>query len=100
MKDTSKINLIFDCDGTLVDSYPAVIDRIQRAFRTYQIEVDPDHVRELVLSTTVLMGVKQLSEESGIDYDDVFTEIQKSDENWELCSIYPHLLDVLRNDRF
>jgi len=44
----SSLSVIFDLDGTLVDSLPGITRSIQHALRVYDVAVTPGQVRELI----------------------------------------------------
>lgn len=98
MKD--KINLIFDCDGTLIDSYAAITDVICRAFAKLGLDCDPEYVRALCLFENVGFCMEKISEENGLDADIIKEEYRNTTENRELIRLYPNVRQLLADDRF
>ena len=95
-----KINLIFDCDGTLIDSYAAITDVICRAFAKHGLDCDPQYVRELCLYENVGFCMEKISEENGLDADIIKEEYKNTKEKTELISLYPNVRKVLEDSRF
>ena len=95
-----KINLIFDCDGTLIDSYEAIIDRECRLFREHDIICNPAKIRELSLLTSVNESVKMLASQIGLDGDALIKEIHALSENRSLITLFDGVKEVLANSKF
>lgn len=95
-----KINLIFDCDGTLIDSYEAIIDRECRLFREHDIICNPAKIRELSLLTSVSESVKLLAAQIDLDGDALIKEIHALSENHELITLFDGVKEVLSNNKF
>ena len=49
----TKISFIWDLDGTLLDSYEAILAGIEETFSRYQIPYDKESVRRFILETSV-----------------------------------------------
>lgn len=95
-----KINLIFDCDGTLIDSYGAIVDRICRAFAMHGVDCDPEYVREWSLRTTADECIVKLSGENGLNSEEMLEQVRELSENFDMITLIPHVKDVLGNSSF
>lgn len=96
----NKINLIFDCDGTLVDSYPAIIDSIAQLFRLYGIDCEDEEIREPALYNNVTYCITTLSAKYNLEPDMVLKDFQKIEENIELMRLFSNEEKVLADERF
>lgn len=95
-----RINLIFDCDGTLVDSYGAIVERICRAFMMQGIKCEPEYVREWSLRTTADECIVKLAGENALNSDFMLEAVHNLAENRDLITLYPHVSDVITNKKF
>lgn len=95
-----KINLIFDCDGTLIDSYGAISDRIYRQFKKHNIICNPVKIREYCLRTNANDCILFLSERCGLDGQEMIKEVHSLAENHDLITLYPNVVSVLENNAF
>ena len=68
-----KIALIFDCDGTILDSYDAIADRIYRGFKHFDIEESKERIGELCLFHNVDYCVRFLAAKHQTEYEEVKT---------------------------
>lgn len=95
-----KINLIFDFDGTIFDSYDSVTDCLYRLLKHFNIESDKKELRELALFHDVNYAINEYCNRYNIKFDDVKEYYKNIKQNFELIKPYPHLIDVLNNEKF
>ncbi len=62
-----KIAFIWDLDGTLLDSYEAILSGIEETFARFAIPYDKEKVREFILRYSVQDLLKQVAEERKLD---------------------------------
>ena len=62
-----KIAFIWDLDGTLLDSYEAILSGIEETFAQFSIPYDKEKVREFILKYSVQDLLVQVSEERKLD---------------------------------
>ncbi|MDQ0222884.1 HAD-IA family hydrolase [Streptococcus moroccensis] len=60
--------LIWDLDGTLFDSYDAILSGIEAAYAHYDLAYDQETVKSFILKESVHALFQQVAEENGIDY--------------------------------
>ena len=60
---------IWDLDGTLLDSYEAILAGIEETFAQYDIPYDKAEVRAFILQTSVQDLLEKVAEERGLDAD-------------------------------
>ena len=64
MKETA---FIWDLDGTLLDSYEAILSGIEETFAQFSIPYDKEKVREFILKFSVQDLLEQVAEERKLD---------------------------------
>ena len=62
-----KIAFIWDLDGTLLDSYEAILSGIEQTFAQFSIPYDKEKVREFILKYSVQDLLVQVAEERKLD---------------------------------
>ena len=66
MQETS---FIWDLDGTLLDSYEAILSGIEETYAQFSIPFDKEKVRAFILKYSVQDLLVQVAEERGLDVD-------------------------------
>ena len=64
-----KIAFIWDLDGTLLDSYEAILSGIEETFAQFTIPYDKEKVREFILKYSVQDLLEQVAEERNLDVE-------------------------------
>lgn len=64
-----KIAFIWDLDGTLLDSYEAILSGIEETFGQFAIPYDKEKVREFILKYSVQDLLVQVAEEKKLDVE-------------------------------
>ena len=62
-----KIAFIWDLDGTLLDSYEAILSGIEETFGQFAIPYDKEKVRDFILKYSVQDLLEQVAEERNLD---------------------------------
>lgn len=88
--------LIFDCDGTLVDSYDAIVDRICRVLTDFGFVPDSSFIREQILKSDSQTCVKCLCKQHGLKYEDVIKSLAQYTENRELIMLMDGCTETLQ----
>ncbi len=70
-KRTSKPALIWDLDGTLLDSYPVIVSAVLEAYREYGFEPDRDALYREIMATSLYSWIEKTGKATGIPYDPV-----------------------------
>ena len=60
---------IWDLDGTLLDSYEAILSGIEETYAQFSIPFDKEKVRDFILKYSVQDLLVQVAEERGLDVD-------------------------------
>ncbi len=96
----SKYNLIFDCDGTIFDSYDSICEWIFRVFKSLGIETDINNIRHDCLSEDVNYAIEQVCLKHNLDFKTVKEISNSFEQNLDLIKPYPNLNKVLDNNLF
>ncbi|MFS9017960.1 HAD hydrolase-like protein, partial [Streptococcus cristatus] len=64
-----KTAFIWDLDGTLLDSYEAILSGIEETFAQFSIPYDKEQVREFILKFSVQDLLVQVAEERKLDVE-------------------------------
>ena len=64
-----KIAFIWDLDGTLLDSYEAILSGLEETFAQFSIPYDKEQVREFILKYSVQDLLVQVAEERKLDVE-------------------------------
>jgi len=91
------MHLIFDLDGTLVDSRPGILHSLQQAVRSVYPKLDPDQIKfKIGLPVRMIMG-KALPDASAQELDrlELAFRIAYDDYGWKLSCLYPSVKQVL-----
>ena len=95
-----RINLIFDCDGTILDSYDAIVDWICCGLEHCGVKEDKETIRYLCLHYYVDYCVETLSVKHHINPDDVRNFMDITPENEDLVKPFPNLEKLISNERY
>lgn len=98
--DTDTIHLIFDCDGTLIDSYGAITDKICRLFERHHVTCDPDEVRRLSLEKHIGYSIRTIASRHGLDPERTRAEYDGIEEDTGRIALIDGVRDVLKDPRF
>ncbi len=88
------INIIWDMDGTLLDSYSSIIDSIVKTLRSFNLEYEYEYIKDYILATSTSDFFKHVEKEHGISTD-MFLEYQKLKPNEEEIKLMPHAKEAL-----
>ncbi|OFI46360.1 HAD family hydrolase [Floricoccus penangensis] len=89
-------NFIWDLDGTLLDSYPTIIESLFETYQHFDLDFDKEYVSKFIIDTSVKDLFNKLSSENNISFDELkkyFTNTnnQKND----MIVLMPGALEVL-----
>lgn len=88
---------IWDMDGTLVDSYPAIVPATQAACANFGLDFAPEYIHKEIIKTSVVTFIEQVAAEHGMDPDPVKARFnQLNDESIGAITAMPHAEEILR----
>lgn len=61
------INLIWDVDGTLIDSYDSIIDSINKTIERYGISYERDYIRNVIQSTSTGTFLEEVADRNNLN---------------------------------
>ena len=87
---------IWDLDGTLLDSYEAILSGIEETYAQFSIPYDKEKVRAFILKYSVQDLLEQVAEERGLDVDRLNqVRAQSLAEKNSQVTLMPDALEVL-----
>ncbi|MDO5436091.1 MAG: HAD-IA family hydrolase [Clostridia bacterium] len=95
-----KISLIFDCDGTLIDSYPAITDAARRLFLAHGVACDTEDIRRRALHTWLSRCIEDIAAENGLDPGMMVRDLARFPEDPAMIRPMPHVEELLRCGMF
>lgn len=60
-------NLIWDVDGTLIDSYDSIIDSINKTIEQYGISYERDYIRNVIQSTSTGTFLEEIADRNNLN---------------------------------
>ena len=92
-----KLAFIWDVDGTLVDSYPAIVPATQAACADFGLNFSSEYIHKEIIKTSVVTFIEQMAAEHEMDPDPIKARFnQLNDESIGAITAMPHAEDVLR----
>lgn len=92
----SKPTLIWDLDGTLLDSYGVIVPSLYQVYKEVGVELDQEEIFKESITFSVGYMIKRLEEETGISFEKLkhrYSEI--SGAKLKNIKLVPHALEVL-----
>ena len=90
-------SFIWDMDGTLVDSYPAIVPATQQACHEYGLNFSSEYIHEAVIRTSVGAFLEHECKKHGLDPAPVKTRFnQLNDSHIDAIRAIPHAEKTLR----
>jgi len=95
-----KINLIFDLDGTLVDSYDSITEWFYEVMLHFGFDFNKDRLRVLCLTHNLDYGMNLLANENNINIDELYTYSKTIKEKIEYIKAFPYACELVSNPKF
>ena len=90
-------SFIWDMDGTLVDSYPAIVPAVQAVCREYGLDYSAGFIHEYVIRTSVGDLMKKIGRDHGLDPAVLVQRFNVfNDSRIEAITAMPHAEETLR----
>ena len=77
MQSNKQIALIWDLDGTLLDSYHVIVDGVLKVLDEYGVEVSIEDVKKEVIIHSVSYYIDKIVKEKNIPFDEIKTKYSK-----------------------
>lgn len=92
-----KLSFIWDMDGTLVDSYPAIVPATQEACADFGLDFPSDYIHKEIIKTSVVTFIEQVAAEHGMDPGPIKARFnQLNDESIGAIIAMPHAEKTLQ----
>ena len=89
-------SFIFDLDGTLIDSYYAIVLSIYESFKKINLNIDTNTIYKNIIQTSVSKYFKSLENDLGINLDFVRKDYLKIEKNYlNDIKLMPNALKML-----
>lgn len=98
MGETKTLNIIWDFDGTIFDTYPRIFNAFDFIFNEkYHLNVSMERIEELVLLDTKEC-VKVIAKENEMEQDSLLREVRlRYDNHGDKESVFPEVLPILKD---
>ena len=93
-----KTTFIWDLDGTLLDSYEAILSGIEETFGQFSIPYDKEKVREFILTYSVQDLLEKVAEERNLDAEvlnQVRVKCWLGQIKQGFCSLFIHIRETM-----
>ncbi len=77
----TKHAVIWDLDGTLLDSYPVIVNSIYQSFLKHGIMREKEEIHREIIAESVSYYMRQISMETGISYESMRHEYERWNTN-------------------
>ena len=93
---TTKASFIWDLDGTLFDSYPAIVPSAREICAEAGADYEESYVRNFVLCTSVNDLLRRVAEEKHLAFEPLKAAFNaRSDSRWASIQAIPHARETL-----
>ncbi len=95
-EERSSLTVIWDLDGTLLDSYEVIVSTLYKTYKEYGIELTKDYILREVITYSVRAFITKMEGEFGLSYDHI-KSILSEISNHEEAKIQPmrHAKEIL-----
>jgi len=90
-----KKTVIFDADGTLFDSYEAIVNVLLLVSENHNCNYTYEQIRQIVLNFDSRYFLKMLADEYNLDFDELVIERKNTDEDLSLITLMPNTKQML-----
>ena len=92
----AQLALIWDMDGTLVDSYPAIVPAARETLASFGIELGGEEVHREVIASSVGALLERIARERGLDPAPLKADFaSRNDSRIQAIRPMPHAADCL-----
>lgn len=97
MEDKRAINLIWDMDGTIVDSYPEIMERIRKTLEAFNIsdKYSDEYIYSVIIHNTVGCFNVMIANDNNIDFDEVKRVVHSIKPRVSGLMLMPHMKEFL-----
>lgn len=90
-------NIIWDFDGTIMDTYPAIASSTYKLAKNNNIDISYHEILDMT-KITLRYALEFIAEKTCIKYQKLFQDYLTEYDNFDISSliVFPHVVDVLR----
>ena len=89
------INLIWDVDGTLIDSYDSIIDSINKTIEQYGISYERDYIRNVIQSTSTGTFLEEIADINNLDPKELWDYYNSAEIDYSKIKLMPNVKETL-----
>ena len=93
------INLIWDLDGTLFNTYPFIVKRIQTALESFDLKYSYNEIYEHLIKTTTFDFLLFIEEKHKINVGSLLNAIKRIDLDYSTVELMPHIKEFLESTK-
>ena len=91
-----RLAFIWDMDGTLVDSYPAIVPAARETLAAFGVKTEPEEIHREVIATSVGALLERIARERGLDAGALKADFgRRNDSRIQAICPMPHAKDCL-----
>ena len=97
MRNDKTINLIWDMDGTIVNSYPEIMERIRKTLETFDksCKYSDEYIYSVIIHNTVGYFNRLFASENNIDFEEVKRVVSSIPARTTGLELMPHMKEFL-----
>lgn len=90
-------NIIWDFDGTIMDTYPAIARSTYNVAKKNNIDIDYTEILRMT-KITLRYALEYISDKSSKSYQELFQEYLREYDKYDISSliVFPHVINVLQ----
>ena len=89
------INLIWDVDGTLIDSYDSIIDSINKTIERYGIYYERNYIRNIIQNASTGTFLEEIADINNLDPKELWDYYNSAEIDFSKIKLMPNVKETL-----
>lgn len=89
------INLIWDVDGTLIDSYDSIIDSINKTIERYGIYYERNYIRNIIQNASTGTFLEEIADRNNLDPKELWDYYNSAEIDFSKIKLMPNVKETL-----
>ena len=89
------INLIWDVDGTLIDSYDSIIDSINKTIERYGIYYERNYIRSIIQNASTGTFLEEIADRNNLDPNELWDYYNSAEIDFSKIKLMPNVKETL-----
>ena len=89
------VNLIWDADGTLIDSYDSIIDSINKTVERYNLSFDRNNIRDTIQNTSTGSFLEEIGKKYHLNFKELWDFYNSVKIDYSKIKLMPNVKEVL-----